>query len=93
MYVTLIHVNYVKGGFPMPSLTLAITVDLQAKMRQFPEMNWSEVARQAIAEKTRILEQLQRVFSKSAITEEDAVKIGKQIKKNIWNKHYKHLAK
>lgn len=77
----------------MPSLTLAIPVDLQVKMKQFPEMNWSEVARQAIAEKTRILEHLQRVFSKSTITEEDAVKIGRQIKKRMWNKHYKHLVK
>ena len=47
----------------MSSLTLAIPDDLRAKMKRFPEINWSEVARQAIAEKTRVLEQMQHLIS------------------------------
>ncbi len=77
----------------MTNMTLAIPDDLRLKMKRFPEINWSEVARQAISEKTSILGNLQRVFSKSTLTEADAIAIGREIKKRVWKKHYKHLAK
>ena len=54
----------------MPNLTLAIPNDLKARMSKFPEINWSEVARQAIVEKTRTLEQMQRLLGHSALTEQ-----------------------
>ena len=34
----------------MANLTLAIPADLKAEMKKFAEINWSEVARQAIVE-------------------------------------------
>ena len=71
----------------MVSLTLAIPEDLRAKMNQFPDINWSEVVRQAIIQKIRILEQMQRVFSSSTLTEADTIKIGRQIKKRVLKKH------
>ncbi len=71
----------------MSSMTLAIPADLKVKMKQFPEINWSEVARQAILQKTRQFEQLNRLLSKSTLTEQDAVEIGKQIKQRVWKRH------
>ena len=71
----------------MTNLTLAIPEELRAQMDRFREINWSEVARQAIAEKTRVLAQMQRFFSKSTLTENDAIKIGRQIKKRVWKKY------
>lgn len=71
----------------MSSLTLAIPEDLRVKMKQFPEINWSEVARQAIVEKTRILERMQQLLSKSALTHQDVVTLGRQIKQSAWRKH------
>jgi hypothetical protein len=71
----------------MSNLTLAIPDDLKAKMSRFPEINWSEVARQAIAEKTRILEQMQQLLSKSSLTQQDTLALGKQIKHGISKKH------
>lgn len=71
----------------MSSLTLAIPDDLKAKMKRFPEINWSEVARQAIAEKTRVLVQMQQLVSKSTLTESDAVALGRDIKRRVWQKH------
>ena len=56
-------------------------------MKRFPEINWSEVARQAIAEKTRMLEQMQRLVFKSTITTGDAVALGRDIKQRVWRKH------
>ena len=71
----------------MATLTLAIPADLKVKMNHFPEINWSEVARQAIAEKTRILEQMQQLLAKSRLTEQEAVTLGREVKRGVWRKH------
>ena len=71
----------------MANLTLAIPNDLRVKMDHFPEINWSEVARQAIFQKTRQLEQLNQFFSNSTLTEQDAIEIGRQIKRRVWKRH------
>jgi hypothetical protein len=70
-------------------MTLAIPADLRNSMEKFPEMNWSEVARQAIAEKVRILSEMQRLFAKSVLTEDDALRLGRTINKRAWKKHGK----
>jgi len=36
----------------MPSITVSVDDDLKDRMEQHPEINWSEVTRQAIQEKT-----------------------------------------
>lgn len=71
----------------MANLTLAIPNDLRVKMDHFPEINWSEVARQAIVQKTRQLEQLNQLFSKSTLTEQETIEIGRQIKRRVWKRH------
>ena len=71
----------------MTNLTLSIPDDLKAKMSHFPEINWSEVARQAIIGKTRVLEQMQALLSKSQLTEQDALTIGRTIKRRMWKKY------
>jgi len=73
----------------MPNMTLAIPIELKAKMDQFREINWSEVARQAIQEKTLLLERMNQMLSKSQLTKADVVKYSRQIKKNVWKKHKK----
>jgi len=71
----------------MTNLTLSIPDDLKAKMNHFPEINWSEVARQAIMEKTRVLEQMQDLLSQSKLTEQDAPAIGRTVKRRMWKKY------
>jgi len=71
----------------MSSMTLAIPADLKAKMSRFPEINWSEVARQAIFQKTRQLDQLNQLLSHSTLTEQDTIEIGRQIKRRVWKRH------
>ena len=73
----------------MPNMTLAIPADLKQKMDQFKEINWSEVARQAIREKTLMLEHMNQMLSKSELTESDVMKYSRQINKNIWKAHKK----
>ena len=70
----------------MRNITLAISPELKNKMEKFPEMNWSEVARQAFTQKVKDLEFLKEFSSKSKLTEEDALKWGKEVSKSLSNR-------
>ena len=71
----------------MPNMTLAIPADLKQRMDQFKEINWSEVARQAIREKALISEKMNKVLSKSKLGVSDIEKHALAIKKTIFRKH------
>ena len=71
----------------MPNITLAIPVELKEKMDQFKEINWSEVARQAIWEKTVMLEKMNRLLSKSELSVSDIEERAREIKKSVARKH------
>lgn len=71
----------------MANLTLAIPADLKAEMKKFAEINWSEVARQAIVEKIQTLEAMDRFLTKSTLTERQANEVGRQIRRRVWKKH------
>ncbi|MBS3145694.1 hypothetical protein J4414_02735 [Candidatus Woesearchaeota archaeon] len=55
-------------------------------MDSFPEMNWSEVARQAFLHKMEDMEFLRKFKEKSKLTEADALKLGKKVSKEVSNK-------
>ena len=73
----------------MPNMTLAIPEDLKKKMDQFKEINWSEVARQAILEKTMLLEKMNQMLSKSTLRDSEVQAYGSRIKKSVLKKHKK----
>jgi len=61
-------------------MTLAIPEELMKKMRKFQEIKWSEVARKAIEQRTNELELIEKIASKSKLTQKDAEDISKIIK-------------
>lgn len=71
----------------MPNMTLAVPPDLKKEMDKFPVINWSEVARQAFAEKVGELELLKEITAKSKLTEKDAIEIGRKVNKGIARRH------
>lgn len=71
----------------MVNLTLTVPEDLKNQMNKFPEINWSEVARQSISSKIHELLLVRSILLKSHMTEEDAEKIGDKIKSAIAEKH------
>ncbi len=75
----------------MTSLTLSIPEELKHKMASFKYINWSAIARQAIINKIELLERMNRLLSKSTLTEEDTVRIGSVIKKKQWARARKLL--
>jgi len=73
----------------MVTMTLAVPGELRHKMESFPEINWSEVARQAFNQKIGDLEFLRKFKSKSTLTEEDALKLGAEVSKKVAARHKK----
>ena len=71
----------------MSSLTLSVPTELKQKMASFKYINWSEVARAAIIHKLQILEKMDKLLSKSTLTEEDTIKYGRTINKRIRKRH------
>lgn len=70
-------------------MTLAIPDDLKARMDAFPEMNWSAVARTAFSKKIEDLDFLRKFKENSTMTEEDAIRLGKELNKNLAKRYNK----
>ena len=63
----------------MPSITVNVDDDLKDRMEKHPEINWSEVTRQAIQEKIETLEVMDELTSDSELTESDVTEIADKI--------------
>lgn len=67
----------------MVNLTISVPEELKKRMDGFIEMNWSGVARQAFEEKITDLEFIKKFKAKSSLTKEDAIKLGRELNKNL----------
>ncbi|MBU1200908.1 MAG: hypothetical protein KJ583_04835 [Nanoarchaeota archaeon] len=67
----------------MVNVTLSIPQDLKSRMDNFAEMNWSAIAREAFNEKIKDLELIKKFKAKSTFTEEDALRLGKELNANL----------
>ena len=63
----------------MPTITVNIDEALKERMEQHPEINWSEVTRQAIQQKVEQLEVLDELVSDSSLTSEDVKEIAAKV--------------
>ena len=67
----------------MATVTISVPDELKEKMTLFPEMNWSAVARKAIAERVKLLEKIETQLSTSKLSEEETINLGRKIKKKV----------
>jgi len=63
----------------MPSITVNVDDDLKHRMERHPEINWSEVTRQAIQEKIETLEVMDELTAGSELTESEVADIADRI--------------
>ena len=63
----------------MPTITVNVDDDLKERMEDHPEINWSEVTRQAIREKVEVLDVMDELTSDSGLTEGDVREIADRI--------------
>ncbi len=67
----------------MVNMTLAVPKELKEEMDDFPEINWSEVARIAFKRKIQALKVLKDFSSDSEMTEQDAIELGRKVNKAL----------
>ena len=76
----------------MANFTIAVPDDLKALLDRHPEMNWSEVARQAWRNKVEQLELLNQLTAGSKATDKDVEEISRKIKAGMARWHESHKA-
>lgn len=67
----------------MVNITLAVSTEMKKEMGQFPEINWSEVARAAIKERLEMLAKFKKFTEQSTMTEQEAVTLGRRLKQKV----------
>lgn len=70
----------------MVNLTLAIPDDMKKEMDKFPEMNWSEIARASIKKRLELLKKFREFTKDSEMTMEEAIRLGREVKKGRFEK-------
>lgn len=63
----------------VPTITVNVDDALKERMDRHPEINWSEVTRQAIREKITKLELMDELTADSTLTAEDAEELATRI--------------
>jgi len=71
----------------MVNMTISVPSELKQMLDRYPEMNWSEVARQAWKQKAEQLELLNRLTAKSKATDKDIEELGRLLKNGIAKWH------
>lgn len=68
----------------MVNITLSVPKNLKELMNEFPETNWSAVARKAISKevlkRTIAMKILDRLTQKSELTDKDCIRLGEKLK-------------
>lgn len=67
----------------MANITVSVDDDLKDMMDKYPEINWSEVARQSFKKKIEDLELMDKLTSDSKLTKEDVEEISKKIDSEV----------
>jgi len=67
----------------MPNITLAVAPELHRKLREHPEVKWSEVVRRVLAKRVRDLERMDALTRRSALTTGDVEELDHLIKQGL----------
>lgn len=68
----------------MPNMTLSLPDDIHKMMKKHTQIRWSEVARRAIIEEVRKLAIMEKIASKSTLTNKDVEEIDRKVKKGLY---------
>ncbi len=71
----------------MPNITISVSEELYKTIKHHRQIRWSEVARRAMANYAQKLAMLDKLTKDSELTEEDAIAIGKKVKRGIAKRH------
>lgn len=75
----------------MANITVTIPDEFKEEMDEHPEINWSQVAREAFQDKLdrlKAFEEIEEIASKSELTEEDAEEIAEKVKEGLADRYF-----
>ena len=67
----------------MTEIKINVPIELKSQMDEFPEIDWSLVARDAIKRTFQELYMLKQFSSESELTEEDAIELGAKVSRSL----------
>ena len=73
----------------MVNVTINVSSELKTKLEAYPEINWSEVARQAWNEKVHTLDLMNKLTKKSHASDASITELAKLIKHGMAQRHEK----
>lgn len=74
----------------MPTATLTLPDEIKSELKKFSWVNWSEVARESILERSAREERFKRfddLLDKSDLTDELAFRLADELKRKVAKKH------
>ena len=71
----------------MVNVTFAVPEELHRIMRKHQEIKWAEIARRAMWDYAKKLEFMERITSKSRLTEKDITELDSLVKRGISQKY------
>jgi Arc/MetJ-type ribon-helix-helix transcriptional regulator len=71
----------------MTNMTFAVPEELHTIMKRHSEVRWSEIVRKALREHAQKIEAIDKILSKSKLTEEDVLKLGRKVNQDLAKKH------
>ena len=80
----------------MGTITITLPSDVKAELKRFSWVNWSELAKVELIkeeQKRKLLKEVEKVLSKSKLTEEDAKKLADEVSLSLAKKYKKILEK
>lgn len=73
----------------MANITLTVPEEMYREMKKHKELKWSDIARQAFKKRLQEIKLMDKLLSKSRLTEDDAEIIGHKIKHEIRKRLWK----
>ena len=73
----------------MVTITLSLPEEIKKKMDRFAWLNWSAIAREAFVKRMKqieILDKFEKDFEKSKLSDEDCIKLGRELRQSM-SKH------
>ena len=77
----------------MASVTLTVSDKVKTELKRFSWVNWSEIAKEEMKKQEKLREEFEifkKTVSKSKLSEEDAVALGRKVKESM-HKRFKRL--
>ena len=77
----------------MDTVSVSVPENLREKMKKFSFINWSQVANSAFGKRVSELEFLEEFKSKSDMTEQDALELGRKVNASLARRYAKAIGR